>query len=192
MSETVSSLTLRLLVGIAIGALVSVVTLTLLYAGVPVFGPINDLTNAVVGVLIGLLAWQFYAARPSRSPLRVAGLILSWAGAALVIGNSVLVAFGRMDWKEGGMYTGIGYGLIGLWLLVTLLSSNPTRAFPPALWRSGLAIGIALLFGLAAGPLLAERLSIQVQPVVWVAYAMTALGWIGFPAWCWMLFKSVR
>jgi hypothetical protein len=187
MGETISSLTPQLLVGIAIGALVSIVTLTLLYSGLPVFGPVNDLTNAVVGFMIGLLAWQVFAALPSKSPLSVAGLLFCWAGVALIIGNSVLVAFGRMGWKEGGMYTGIGYGLIGAWLLVTLPFSSLALEFPPALWRSGLAIGVALVFGLAAGPLLAGRLSIKIQPVVWVAYAMTALGWIGLPIWCWML-----
>jgi hypothetical protein len=153
---------------------------------------VNDIINAVVGLMIGLLAWQFFAALPSKSPVSVAGLLFCWAGAALLIGNSVLVAFGRMDWKEGGMYTGIGYGLIGGWLLLTLLFSGLAREFPPAPWRSGLAIGIALVFGLAAGPLLAGRLSIKIQPLVWVAYVMTGLGWVGFPIWCWMLSRTLR
>ena len=191
MSETISSLTPQLLVAIAVGALVSVVTLTLLYAGLPFFGPVNDLTNAVIGLVIALLARQFFAALPKSLP-SVAGLLLCWAGAALIIGNSVLVAFGRMDWKVGGMYTGMGYGLIGAWLLLTLLFSRLTRQFPPALWWLGVAIGIALLFGLVAGPLLAGRLSIKIQPLVWVVYAMTALGWIGFPIWSWMLSRMLR
>ena len=191
MGEILSSLTPQLLVGIAVGAFASVVTLALLYAGLPVFGPVNDLINAVVGFVIALLAWQFFAAQPKSLP-SVAGLLLCWAGVALIIGNSVWVAFGRMDWKVGGMYTGIGYGLIGGWLLITLLFSSLAREFPPALWWSGLVIGIALVFGLAAGPLLAERLSIKIQPLVWVAYGMTTLGWLGFPVWCWMLSRTLR
>jgi hypothetical protein len=192
MDETVSPLTTQLLIAIAIGALVSIITLTLLYSGLPLFGSVNDLTNAVVGFMIGLLAWQFFAALPRKTLQSVVGLLFCWAGAALIIGNSVLVAFGRMDWKEGGMYTGIGYGLIGVWLLVTLLFSSLAREFPTALWWSGLAIGIALVFGLAAGPLLTGTLSIKIQPLVWVAYAMTVLGWIGFPIWCWTLFRRLR
>ena len=191
MGETVSLLTIQLLAGIAIGTLASVVTLILLYSGLPFFGPVNDLTNAVIGLMIALLAWQFFAALPKSLP-SVAGLLLCWAGAVLIIWNSVLVAFGRMDWKVGGMYTGIGYGLVGAWLLLTLLFSSLARGFPPALWWSGLAIGIALVFGLVTGLLLAGKLSIKIQPLVWVLYAVTAVGWFGFPIWCWVLSRTLR
>jgi hypothetical protein len=124
MSELSNSLTILVLVCIAIGAIVSIVTLTLLYLGLPFFGPVNDYINAIVGVFIGLLAWQFFAKLPSKFVPGIVGLVFAWIGVTLVIGNSVLVALGRMEWREGGMYTGLGYGLIGIWLLITLISSS--------------------------------------------------------------------
>ena len=85
MNELSNSLTILVLVCIAIGAIVSIVTLTLLYSGLPFFGPVNDLTNAIVGVFIGLLAWQFFAMLPNRSVPGVVGLVFSWIGATLII-----------------------------------------------------------------------------------------------------------
>jgi hypothetical protein len=191
MSELANSLTILVLVCIAIGAIVSIVTLTLLYLGLPFFGPVNDFVNAIVGVLIGLLAWQFFAKLPSKFVPGIVGLVFAWIGVTLVIGNSVLVALGRMEWREGGMYTGLGYGLIGIWLLITLISSSLAGEFSISLRRSGFAVGIALVFGLAAGPILAGKLSVSVKPLVWLAYSLTGLGWIGFPIWCWVLSRRI-
>ena len=35
----------RTALAIAVGALISIITLTLLYSGLPFFGPVNELTN---------------------------------------------------------------------------------------------------------------------------------------------------
>ena len=191
MGETAKSLTVLILDGIAIGAVGSVITLGLLYAGLPFFGPVNDLTNALVGLFIGLLAWQFFASLPTKAAPDILIMLVCWAGAILIIWNSLLVAFGRMDWKLGGLYTGVGYGLIGIWLLLTLITSSLAGDFPSQIHWVGFVVGIGLVIGLAAGFILAGKLSIRFQPLVWLVYALTALGWIGFPIWCWMLSRRL-
>jgi hypothetical protein len=121
----------------------------------------------------------------------VVGLVLAWIGAALVVGNSVLVAFGRMEWQEGGMYTAIGYGLVGIWLIIAVISSPLIGELSHSLRPFGIAVGAALVFGLIAGPLLAGKISVSIKPLVWLVYAMTGIGWIGFPIWCWILSRRL-
>jgi hypothetical protein len=172
----------------AITALASILTLSLLYAGIPIFGPINDLTNAVGGVFSTILAWQFHALLRERSPGAAAIFLLAaWGGSAAIIVNSVLVAFDQMHWMTGGMYTAIGYGLLGIWLLGLIRLTGPLSILSPGLIRLGTIAAVAMLFGLLAGPLLAARVSLENNSLVWGAYIGAAAGWLLFPVWCWLV-----
>jgi hypothetical protein len=42
-----------------------------------------------------------------------------------------------------------------------------------------------MLFGLLAGPILASGREFTQNPLVWIAYAGAAAGWLLFPLWCW-------
>ncbi|NJN43331.1 MAG: hypothetical protein HC806_00370 [Anaerolineae bacterium] len=164
-NENVLNLVLTGRLGIAIGitTIVSIVTLSLLYSGFPVFGPINDLTNAVGGLLSALLVWQFHALLQERAP-RTASfyLIIAWVGSAAIIINSLLVAAGLMDWKTGGMYTALGLGLQGIWLFALLRLIGPQPFLSPGLIRLGSIAAVAMWFGLLAGPLLVGRISLEI------------------------------
>jgi len=111
---------------IAITAVVPIITLSQLYAGLPFFGPVNDLTNAVSGLLSALLVWQLHAILKERSPAAATLLLLlAWAGATAVIINSVLVAFG-VDFTQS-LLTRVAYaGAAAGWLL-----------FPVWCWLAG-------------------------------------------------------
>ena len=185
--------TQQLAMAIAIAAIALVVTLTLLYAGIPFFGPVNDLITAASGILIIVFVWQFHQILREKSlALAIILMLIAWAGSLFIIGNSILVAFGRMDWKLGGMYTAVGYALIGIWFIGMLLISKEQPFLTPGLARFGLIAGVCLLFGFLAGPLLAEKLNIAFKPLVWIAYAATGVGWIMFPVWCWRLAGSLK
>jgi hypothetical protein len=119
-------------------------------------------------------------------------LLVAWAGAAAIAVNAVLVAFGQMDWMLGGMYTAIGYALIGIWLLGLLLTLRGDLFFDLGLVRLGLIAGAAMLFGFLAGPLLAGRLEMAFQPLAWIAYIGAGAGWILFPVWCWQLAARLK
>lgn len=178
--------------GIVMCAVLSIITLVLLYSGLPVFGPINDMINAVSGVFIMVLAWQLVPSQGSGSWLSVLAVLVAWIGALLVLGNSILVAMGQMDWKLGGMFTSIGYASLGIWLLLLVLSSSQPAVLPIHLKWATLLIGISLLSGFLAGPLLAEKISLEIKPVVWIAYTLNGLGWLAFPVWCWFLAQSLK
>ena len=175
-------------VAVAGSTVISIVTLALLYSGIPVFGPINDLTNAVGGLLSALLVWQFHVLVRQRAPgLAVLCLLAAWAGAAAIIVNSILVALGRMHWMTGGMYTAIGFGLLGIWLLALPRFSGPQPFLTPALVRLGTIAGIVMLFGLLAGPALASGAALEKSPLAWIAYISVGGGWLLYPVWCWLV-----
>ena len=188
MNDFSPKLTRQISLAIAITAALSVLTLILLYAGIPFFGPVNDLITAVGGILIAGLALQLHPLVRKEIPgLALVPLLIAWAGAALIAVNAVLVAFGQMDWMLGGMYTAFGYALIGIWLLTLLLILRDLPPMDPGLMRLGLVAGIAMLFGFLAGPLLAGRLEMALKPLAWIAYAAAGAGFVMFPIWCWRL-----
>ena len=172
--------------------ILGIITLALLYAGIPFFGTVNDLLNAAGAILIAILAWQLYSlVREKYTIVSLLFSIVAWAGTAAIAINSMLVAFGGMGWKEGGMYTAIGFALIGIWLIMTLLTIPSQLFLTTSLVRLGLIAGVAMLFGFIAGPLLGEKLVLSVKPIIWLAYIGAGAGWLMLPVWCWMLSKSL-
>ena len=193
MNDFSPQLTQQLGAAIAITAVLSVLTLILLYTGIPFFGPVNDLITAVGGILIAGLALQFHPLLSEEiDGLALVPLLIAWAGAALIAVNAVLVAFGQMDWMLGGMYTAVGYALIGVWLLALLLILRDLPPMDLGLARLGLIAGTAMLFGFLAGPLLAGRLEMTLKPLAWIAYAAAGAGFILFPIWCWRLAAKLK
>lgn len=183
-----SLVTGRIARAIAAIAVISIVTLAVMAAGVPVFGPINDLTNAVGGLLSALLAWQFHALLRERIPgVAVLGLLAAWAGAAAITVNSIRVATGRMHWMTGGMYLALGYGLLGVWLLALLRLIGPQPFLTPGLTRLGIVAGTAMLFGLLAGPALLSGTNLEKNPLAWIASVSVTGGWLIYPLWCWLV-----
>jgi hypothetical protein len=179
-------------IAIAITAVISIITLSLLYSGIPFFGPINDLTNAVGGLFSALLVWQFHALlRERTSNTAIFFSLAAWIGSAAIIINSLLVAFGSMHWMTGGMYTAIGYGLIGIWLLAFHRLVGTQAFLTPGVLRLGTIAAVAMLFGLLAGPLLTSGISFAENPLVSVAYIGAAAGWLLFPVWCWLVGRSI-
>lgn len=180
--------TAQIAITIAITAMISIITLALLYSGVPFFGPINDLTNAVGGILSALLVWHFHTLLRERAPNRaIFFLLAAWIGSAAIIINSLLVAFGRMHWMTGGMYTAIGYGLIGIWLLALHRQLGLQEFLPSGIRKLGAIAAVAMLFGLLAGPLLASDVNLATNPVVGIAFLGAAAGWLLYPVWCWLV-----
>ena len=169
-------------------AILSIITLALLYSGIPIFGPINDLTNAFNGVLIVIMAWQFhFLLRERAAGVAVIFLVVVFVGTAAIIINSVLVAFGRMHWLTGGIYTAIGYGLIGIWLLVLLRMSAPQPFLTPGMIRLGTVTALALLFCLPAAPLMGMGEKVEMNVLVILVFFGAGTGWLLFPIWCWQL-----
>lgn len=173
--------------------ILAIITLSLLYAGIPFFGPVNDILTAVSAVLIAILIWQLFPLiREKNALVGIVFSLIAWAGTAAIAINAVMVAFGGLGWKEGGMYTAVGFALVGIWLIALLFTIPPQPFLTDGLVRLGIIAGVAMLFGFLAGPLMAERLDLAVKPIVWLAYVGAGAGWLMFPVWCWMLSKSLK
>ena len=187
MNEIQSHLVAQLARGYTFLVGFSIITLILLYSGLPFFGPINDITNGISGLVVFALAWNLHSVL-SKNWGGLATLFLSAAGigALFIAGNSVMVALGKLDWQTGGMYTALGYGLIGIWLLGAL----------PAL-ESGLSMPIAtiILGKWAATPMtigvlgLLPLLSVVAlnSPIAYASMAAIGVGWLLFPVWTFKL-----
>lgn len=174
--------------GIGIAAVVSIVTLILLYSGLPLFGPVNDLTNAVSGMLTALLAlWLHGLVRGGARRVSLVLLVAAWLGSGAIIVNSVLVAFGAMHWLVGAVYSALGIGLQGVWLLGTLWLLAGQPFLRRGLRWLGAVAGSAMLFGLLAGPQLAARLDLANDPSLGMPYLVAAAGWLLYPLWCWLV-----
>jgi len=181
-------LTGKLASAIVVTAILSIITLALLYSGIPIFGPINDLINASSGVLIAVMAWQFYFLLSERAAgVALLILLVVFVGTVAIIINSVLVAFGCMHWLTGGMYTAIGYGLIGTWLLIILRVITPQPFLTPGLIRLGTVTALALLFCLPAAPLMGMGENLKINPLIIIVFFGAGTGWLLFPFWCWQL-----
>lgn len=175
-------------VAIAVTAAVSIVTLGLLTSGLPIFGPINDLTNAVGGLLTAVLVWRLHRALLRRGGAALPALVVTaWVGSAAIIVNSILVAAGRMHWMTGGMYTAIGYGLLGVWLLGRLRALAAAGLVTTGHRRLGGVAGGLMLLGLLAGPALGSGAALDTNPIVWVGFAGVTAGLLLYPLWCWLV-----
>lgn len=183
----------QIAIAIAVATAVSIVTIGLLFSGIAIFGPINDITNAVGGLLSALLAWQFHALPRERAPGTASLLlVVAWASSAAIIINSILVAMGRMHWMTGGMYMAFGFGLMGIWLFALLRLIGPQPFLTPGLVRMGVIAAIVMLFGLLAGPLLTTSgENLAKNPLAWIAYISVAGGWILYPLWCWLVGRQL-
>ena len=185
-------LTGKLASAIVVTAILSIITLALLYSGVPIFGLINDLTNAASGVLIAVMAWQFHSLLRERvSGVALLFLMIVFVGTAAIIINSILVAFGRMHWLTGGIYTAIGYGLIGIWLLVLIRMIAPQPFLTSGLIRLGTVTGFALLFCLPAAPLMGFGEKLEMNALIIIVFFGAGTGWLLFPIWCWQLGRKL-
>ncbi|GEM90641.1 hypothetical protein [Oceanithermus desulfurans] len=160
---------------------VSLVTLGLLYAGLPVAGPLNDLANATIGLFSLLLVRQLHGFLGPTKPGLFVGLG-SAGGLALILG-ALPVALGVLHWTTGGMVTGFGYGLLGAWLLGASHGSKGT--WMRGLGRLGTTAGALMSLGLIAGPDLGLR--VVPAPATWGLYLATASGILLYFVWCWRL-----
>ncbi len=81
------------------------------------FGTVNDVLNALIGILSVVLAWILFAEYHGRPPLvSQVTLVLAVVGMIITIIGSSLIIFGFTDFVLAGWYTGVGNALIGLWL----------------------------------------------------------------------------
>jgi len=170
----------RSVAGVAVAtgvvALVSVVSLALLYTVGKPFGAINDWTVGAVGLLSGLLALMIRRRGVAGSPgpatvstgVAAVGAVIVAAGAALVISKTT-------GFVLAGLVESLGFALIGLWLIVLNRSMGSAAGSSGRLLNLGLATGIIMALGFVVTPGIAMGLDDANTAPGWI--------WIGFVGW---------
>ena len=160
----------------------------LLYTVGQSLGTLNDISNGLLGILLGVSALLLYSqVRPQAPVLSLAGLILALIGAVAVPIGSVLVVSGRMGWFQAGYYTSAGFGLLGLWLLGLNAVVDQGNGCPLGLIVAGPVIDGIMALGLVAIPGVFTRVdNWEASPwyVRFVGLAASSMGWlILYPIW---------
>lgn len=179
-----------LLAGVTGGVLIAgILCLMVFYAIGGIWGTVNDAANAVAALLSVGLAWRLN--QPAPAPRGWWGLATAGAGAAIAVIGSALVMSGRTGWYLAGLWTSLGYALLGLWLWQA--NAAPAGRLPRRLVTFGrltgafMALGVLAIPGLLAGVEVAET-------APWWAHAGFAggLGWVLlYPLWCLWLARAL-
>ena len=182
----------RVAMAVATIDLLGVVCLAVFFAVGDPFGLINDVANAVVGVLSGVLAWLSPAIRPpawQRLAVAAAGV-----GAIVMVIGSVLVIFDITGYYLAGLVSAVGAALIGCWVLIANRFPPYAGELPRGVRVTGLAAGVVMLVGLLAVPGVLARVDDQNASPWYVVAAQ--LSWLGtyllYPIWCFRLARTQR
>jgi hypothetical protein len=169
-----------------VSAILAVIFLTLMATVNMSFGMVNDVFNAIIGISSAVLAWMLYAEHHAKSPLMSQiALSLAVVGAIFTIVGSVLIIYGFTDFVLAGWYTGIGYALIGLWLVAFCYSMQGGDTLPHSLIIFGIVVGVFMAVGLIGIPgILTGIASMESMPsYLYIAF----LGYLGtyilYPIW---------
>ena len=175
----------RLALLTAVVDLFGVVSLIIFFAvGGGPFGFINDVANALVGLLSMGLAWLWVPDLKTRwSTLAIASATL---GALVMVAGSTLIIFDITGWYLAGLVSSVGSAFIGIWLLVSNRLHRQAAELPRGLIMLGVTSAIFMIIGLLALPgVLAGIDDPQLAP--WYVNA-GLLNWMGtyglYPAWC--------
>jgi hypothetical protein len=172
--------------------LLGVVCLILFFVVGGPFGFINDVANAVVGVLSAVLAWLSPAIRsPGWHLLALAAGVV---GAIVMAIGSVLVIFDITGYYLAGLVSAVGAAFIGCWVLLANLFPPYAGELPHGVRVTGLAAGVVMLVGLLAVPGVVARIDDQ-NASPWYVF-VAQLSWLGtyllYPIWCFQLARTQR
>jgi hypothetical protein len=160
------------------------VALALLYAGVDVFGPANDVANALVGWLSLALAVTVRGAVDSR--LGALPVAAAAVGALLMTWGTWLVMTGTTGYYLAGLVSALGVAAAGAWLLLAVPDLARVGLLSRGTARLGRVTGAVMGLGLLALPgALAGVDDIGAAP--WHAL-LSGFSWLGlyllYPWWC--------
>jgi hypothetical protein len=174
----------RLAITVGVVAVVSVVSLAVYYGVGGPFGAMNDLGNALVGILSALIAWALRPRGMTGASSRVA-IGAAALGAVITVVGSALVVSGTTRFFLAGLVSSVGFALIGLWLIAVNRSLRLDPRWPPRLTTLGVVAGVIMALGLASAPGIAMGLDDMAAAPRWIWIGF--LGWIGtyliYPAW---------
>ncbi len=185
-NSTSSAITAWIAIATGVSAILAIIFLTLMYTVNPSFGRVNDVFNSIIGIASVVLAWRLYAEYHVKSPLMSQiALALAVIGAIFTIIGSILIIFGFTDFVLAGWYSGIGYALIGLWLIGFCYASLHGDGLPHNLVVFGVIAGACMAIGLIGIPGIFAGID-SMESMPWYLY-IAFFGWLGtyilYPIW---------
>ena len=159
-------------IALAVVTVASIACLALFYAIQGPWGTINDVGNALIGVLAAALA------------LLLAGQGGGWLGAAVSVAGAAIAAFGSWlvisettGFLLAGFVSTIGFGLIGVWLALVAWGPTADGWFGAALVVARGAAVALIIGGVVAVPAALMGLDAfeDMPPWAW----LFSLGWLG-------------
>ncbi len=189
-SMTISNLPAPIIgwVAIATGvsAILAILFLALMAVVNPAFGRVNDVFNTIIGIMSVVLALMCYADFHAKSPLLSQfALALVVLGALFTIVGSILIIFGFTDFVFAGWFTGVGYALIGMWLVAFCYSMLGGDFLPHNLVLFGLVVGAFMVVGLIGILGIFTRVD-SMESMPWYLY-IAFFGYLGiyilYPIW---------
>jgi hypothetical protein len=173
-------------IGTGVAAILAVIFLALMAVVNSSFGKVNDVFNSIIGISSALLAWMLYAEFHARSPLMSQfALALAVVGAILTIVGSVLIIYGFTGFVLAGWFTGIGYALIGFWLVAFCYSLLRVDILPHNLVIFGIVVGAFMAVGLIGIPGIFAKID-SMESMPWYLY-LAFFGYLGtyilYPIW---------
>jgi hypothetical protein len=169
-----------------VSAILAVLFLTLMATVNNSFGRVNDVFNSIIGISSAVLAWMLYAEYHAKSPLMSQiALTLAVVGMIFTIIGSILIIFGFKGFVLAGWYSGIGYALIGLWLVGFCYAFLHGDALPHNLVIFGVVVGAFMAIGLLGIPGIFAGID-SMESMPWYLY-IAFFGWLGtyilYPIW---------
>jgi len=169
-----------------VSAILAAIFLALMAAVNPSSGKVNDVFNAIIGISSAVLAWMLFAELHAKSPLMSQiAVALAVVGAIFTIVGSVLIIYGFTDFILAGWYSGVGYALIGLWLVAFCYSMLRGDALPHNLMIFGLVVGAFMAIGLIGITGIFTGID-SMESMPWYLY-IAFFGWLGtyiqYPIW---------
>lgn len=169
---------------VAVLAPLAVAALALFYAVGGPFGAINDGLNAALGLASAVLAATTIHRR-ARTLDVAAGALGILGGATLTYGSYVVLT-DTTGWFLAGLVSGVGAGLVGIWLLVLSRPATAGRRRPLGASGLGRLAGAVMALGLLGIPGRVSGVDDWAEAPWYVSLAM--LSWLGtyvlYPAWC--------
>lgn len=165
----------------------AIVLLVVYYSVGGPFGTLNDLANALIGILSAVLAVQTARLGVPAPAVAAAGL----GGAVMVVG-SWLVITGQTGWVLAGLVSAVGAAAIGGWLVVLNLVARRAGTLPTRITRLGLVSGAVMTLGVLTVPDIVARAD-SWEDLHWYG-VVGFLGWsglyLGYPVWSALLARA--
>ena len=176
----------NLTVVIGMVTVVGFIAIALFFSVGGFWGPLNDLSIALEALLSAALAWMLHPMFRSQSPkLSQAMLAVAIVGGLVTSVGSAFVIFKVTGYFLAGLFMGLGFALLGVWLYSFNRHARHSDVFLRGLTLLGQIAGGVLALGFASIPGILNRIDSPTD-ASWMENIgqFNALGWlILLPVW---------